>query len=59
MKDWKTTAVGIAGLSYLVIGFGLVYLKVYTLGEFSESLAPVSLFIAGLIGYFAKDSKKR
>ncbi len=59
MNDWKTTAIGLAGLCYLAIGFGLVFFKVYTLSEFSESLAPVSLFIAAMIGYFAKDRKRK
>jgi hypothetical protein len=56
--NWKTTAIGIVGLIYLLSGLFLVIYKLVTIAEFAASLAFVSVFLTSLIGIFAKDADK-
>jgi len=55
-KSWKTTALGIIGIIYLLVGLSLVAYKIVTITEFASSLAFVSVFLSSLVAFFAKDS---
>jgi len=55
-KSWKTTLIGVVGLTVLTGGLVLVYLKSITLTELGQSLGVIAIFLGSIASIFAKDS---
>jgi len=56
VRSWKTTLIGIVGLSVLAGGLVMVYLKVISLTELGQTLGVIAIFLGSMASIFAKDS---
>jgi len=55
-KSWKTTLIGLVGLTVLAGGLVMVYLKAITLTELGQSLGVIAIFLGSINSFFSKDS---
>jgi TRAP-type C4-dicarboxylate transport system permease large subunit len=55
-KSWKTSLMGIIGITILFICLFLVYTGKCTLTELASFLSPVALFIGSIVAFLTKDS---
>lgn len=58
MKHWKSTAVGITALLFVIASIILVYLEKATLTEVGTILGIAAASFTGILGIITKDSDK-